>query len=130
MKYLGRDYGTRRIGVAVSDDSGSIAFAHSVLENNNDFFSSLINICKKEKVEAIVLGESKDFSGKENVIMPAVHELEKKLEEKLGLPVFLEPEFMTSQEARHIQGENEMHDASAAALILKSYLDKRNDNNR
>jgi putative Holliday junction resolvase len=125
MKYLGIDYGTKRIGIAVSDDSGRLAFAHTVLENRGDTVNLVTEICKKERIEAIVLGESKDFSGKENTIMTAVRKLKKNLEEKLKLPVYFEPEFMTSLEAKHIQGENEMHDASAAALILKSYLDKQ-----
>ena len=47
----------------------------------------------------------------------------KSLETELRIPVYMHPEFMTSQEAERIQGKNSMHDASAAALILKSYLD-------
>ena len=43
-----------------------------------------------------------------------------------GLIVFLEPEFMTSVAAERFQGKNDMHDASAAALILQSFLDKQN----
>ena len=42
--------------------------------------------------------------------------------EKEGFTVFLEPEFMTSANAERFQGKNEMLDASAAALILQSFL--------
>jgi RNase H-fold protein (predicted Holliday junction resolvase) len=38
--------------------------------------------------------------------------------------VRLEPEFLTSVQAEKITGKNDMHDASAAAIILQSYLDK------
>ena len=40
------------------------------------------------------------------------------------LEIFFEPEFMTSAQAEQIQGKNDMHDASAATIILQSYLDK------
>jgi len=45
--------------------------------------------------------------------------------EKNNLTVRLEPEFLTSAEAERVQGKNDKIDASAAALILKSYLDKK-----
>ena len=48
---------------------------------------------------------------------------------KLGLSVHLHPEFLTSAEAERLQGKNHMHDASAAALILKSYLETKNNKN-
>jgi RNase H-fold protein (predicted Holliday junction resolvase) len=48
----------------------------------------------------------------------------KKQLETIGFQVVFEPEFMTSVQASQITGENEMSDASAAALILQSYLDK------
>ena len=53
----------------------------------------------------------------------------KKLEDSLGLPIHMYPEFLTSQEAERLQGKNDMHDASAAALILKSYLDLKSNKN-
>ena len=124
MKYLGIDYGSKRVGIALSDDTGTLAFAKAVFENNSELVSRIESICKNEKVESIILGESKDFSGKENSIMSAVHALKKTLEEKLKLPIHLEPEFLTSAEAERLQGKNEMLDASAAAIILKSYLEK------
>ena len=87
--------------------------------------SKFKEICKKEGVAKIVMGESLDYQGKPNVIMPAIYKLAKSLKEETGLPVEFEKEFMTSAEAAHLQGKSDMLDASAAALILKSYLDKR-----
>ena len=49
------------------------------------------------------------------------------LKSRLNLPVHMHPEFLTSQEAERLQGKNDMHDASAAAIILKSYLDLKNN---
>jgi len=124
MKYLGIDYGEKNVGIAVSDDSGSLAFAKTILNNNKQLLESVLKICDEEKVDVIVMGDSFDFSGQPNNIMKGVLKFKKDLE-KNDLIVYLEPEFLTSAEAERIQGKNDKIDASAAALILKSYLDKK-----
>ena len=124
MKYLGIDYGEKNVGIAVSDDSGSLAFAKTILNNNKQLLESVLKICDEEKVDVIVMGDSFDFSGQPNNIMEDVLKFKKDLE-KNDLIVYLEPEFLTSAEAERIQGKNDKIDASAAALILKSYLDKK-----
>lgn len=123
MRYLGIDYGSKRIGVAVSDPSKTFATPLSVLRNSSDLLPELGRICKDHDIEAVVVGESKDFSLRDNYIMKEIRPFVESLKNSLKLPVYLYPEFMTSSEAEHIQGRNEMHDASAAALILKHYLD-------
>lgn len=129
MKLLGIDYGAKRVGIAISDDGGSIAFAKAVLRTGPDLIKNLSEICQKEKVEGVVMGESKNFAQEENAIMKDVYLLKSEIEEKLKLPVHLEPELMTSMEAQHIQGQNDMNDASAAAIILQSYINRKaNDN--
>ena len=125
MRYLGIDYGAKRVGLAISDDSESFAFPLKVLENSKDLIYDISYICKENKIGEIVLGESKDFSQKENEIMKKIKPFAKSLEDELNIPVYLHPEFMTSLEAEQIQGKNKMRDASAAALILKSYLDTK-----
>jgi RNase H-fold protein (predicted Holliday junction resolvase) len=70
-----------------------------------------------------VVGESKDFGGRENKILVDIHVLVRQLE-GLGLKVVLEPEFSSSVEANRFQGKNDLHDASAAAIILQRFLDK------
>lgn len=125
MRYLGIDFGGKRIGIAVSDDNGGIAFPLSVIQNDKNLLENISKIIKKEKIEAIILGESKNFQNESNPIMVEIEEFKKNLEEKLKIKVFYEPEFLTSQQAKKIQGENQMHDASAAAIILQSYLDRK-----
>lgn len=127
MKYLGIDYGEKNVGVAVSDDSGSLAFAKTVLKNDKQLLENVLKICEEEKIGMIIMGESFDFSGEPNVIMKDILKFEKELKES-DLLVFLEPEFLTSAEAERLQGKSAKIDASAAALILKSYLDKQSLN--
>ena len=129
MKYLGIDYGEKRVGLAVSDVSESFAMPLSVISDfvvMDDVIDEIVEICREENIDEIIVGESRDFSQKENKIMNEIKPFVKELKEKSNLPVHFHPEFLTSAEAERIQGKNRMHDASAAALILKSYLDTKN----
>lgn len=124
MRLLGIDYGTKRVGVALSDESGRFAFPYQVLENTKRLAEEIEAICVKEKVTRIVLGESRDYKQQPNPIMKEILKLRDELASRIGLAVELEPEFLTSAEAERLQGKNDMLDASAAALILKSYIDR------
>ncbi|MDD5318722.1 MAG: Holliday junction resolvase RuvX [Candidatus Pacebacteria bacterium] len=126
-KLMGIDFGTKRVGVALSDETSQYAFPHAVIENigMTRVVDEIVKICQAENVSQIVLGESRGFDGKENDIMKKVHKFKSELQSKLSVPIVLEPEFMTSAEAGRLQGSrSDLLDASAAALILKSYIDK------
>jgi|SRR6185503_12499141 len=124
MKYLGIDCGTKRIGIAVSDDTGSIAFPVTTLQAHTSVIEEIISLAEDNKVQTIVLGESYNFQGEKNPIMEQIKKLGNDLEAK-GYVIAYEQEFMTSVQARR-EGETakEHIDASAAALILQSYLDR------
>ena len=126
MKYLGIDYGTKRIGVALSDDGGTMAFPYQVFANTPKLIDELETIIKKHGVAGVVVGESLDYSGKPNPIMEEIKAFAGDLKTKTGVAVQYEPEFLTSAQARHIQGDSHTLDASAAAIILQSFLDKKN----
>lgn len=123
MKILGIDYGTKRIGIALSDDDGQMAFPHTVIENDNKILDNFSEIIEKNNVQAIVIGESKNYKMEDNLIMEDIINLKKVLEKEFDLEVDLQPEVLTSVQAESIQGKNKMIDASAASIILQSYLD-------
>ena len=123
MKYLGIDYGTKRIGLAVSDENAEFAFPLAVLQNSESSAEEIARICREKGVSAIVVGDSENFQMQKNEIMKEVAPFVEILREKSGLPVVLHPEFLTSAEAERLQGKNDMLDASAAAIILKSFLE-------
>lgn len=125
MRSLGIDFGMKRIGVAISDEAGEFALPFSVLPNDEKLLVSIANICRKKNIKVIVLGESKNFAGENNPVMEKIYLFKKELEKTTGLLINLEPEFLTSAEAERLQGKNAKLDASAAALILKSFLDKK-----
>lgn len=121
---LGIDYGGKRVGIALSDESRTIAVPHAVLPNDRNLFRDIKEFCLGHDVGEIVMGESRDFKGNPNAIMEHITRFKAELERDLHLPVHLEPEFMTSEQAKRAAGEHPLLDASAAALILQSFLDK------
>ncbi len=125
MKFLGIDYGTKRIGLAVSDENGRLAFPKEVVKNNGELFRKIERIIYTEKVSEVVVGESLDFAGLPNLLMKEIDFFVASLEKKFKIAVHLEKEFLTSVEARRY-GQGDQVDASAAALILQRYLDKKN----
>jgi putative Holliday junction resolvase len=127
MKTLGIDFGTKKMGLAISDEDGRIAFPRSVLKNVIGILPAIKELIQKEKIETIVLGESLDYSGKPNLIMEKIHVFKELLEKETGLPIIFESEFLSSKQARNIHDSGELNDASAAAIILQSYLDKQNN---
>lgn len=121
-RYMGIDFGSKRVGIALSDESATIAVPKATLPNDRFLFTEVQNLCKGHDVSAIVLGESIDFKGKPNSIMKDILLFKSELERDLQLPVHLEPEFMTSHQAAREQGNHALLDASSAAIILQSFL--------
>ena len=128
-KIIGIDYGSVRVGVAISDQNRQFAMPFSVISNDSDLVSKIDKIAVDNEVKEIVMGESLDFKGKPNMIFLDSVDLKEKLEAK-GYAVYFEPEFMTSVQAERFQGKTALTDASAAALILQSYLDKNYKTNQ
>ena len=127
-RILGIDYGTKRVGVAVSDLAREFALPLTVVANAHDLLAEIIKIATDNEVGEIVLGESRDFKGKPNPIFQDVEKFKKQLEVN-NYVVYWELEFMTSIQAERLQGKHDKIDASAAALILQAYLDReRNEN--
>ena len=124
MRHIGIDYGTKRIGLALSDEEGNIAFPHSVIAGDRRAVSVISELCAKEQVGKIVIGRPLMLSGEENPIAGDVEKFSDGLARATGLAVELEDERYTTQEALRVQGRTCATDASAAALILKSYLDR------
>jgi len=121
------DYGKKRVGVALSDESRAFALPQKVLPNDASLLGALKEIIQTNDVDTVVVGESKNYSGEDNLIMKDIRQFKKNIEKETGLAAVFEPEFLTSAEASHIQGKTGMLDASAAALILQSYI-RRQEN--
>lgn len=125
MKYLGIDYGTKRTGIAFSDEEGLLAYPHGVLLTSPALAKEVAALARKEEAGTIVIGDSRDFNGRENPVMKHVRKFAAVLTKEIAAPIVYEPEVFTSQEAdRTPDGRDELRDARAAAIMLQSYLDR------
>lgn len=122
MRKMGIDYGSKNVGIAFTDEGGLLAFPHGVLPNNAQLQQTIENLIADKGVSEIVIGHSLDRDGKPNAIHSKVEELMTDLTLSLGIPIHLQPEQYTTQEAIRLQGKNDQVDASAAAIILNSYI--------
>ncbi len=133
MRYLGIDYGSKKIGLALSDELGMMGFPYAIVPNTPRLIDELCALIARENVGAVVLGDSRTLAGTANTIAHEARALGEQLGERSGTPVFYESEVFTSVEARR-PPEKEMKsrrakqrsavDDSAAALILTSYLSR------
>jgi putative holliday junction resolvase len=146
LRFMGIDYGTKRIGVAISDESRVLAFPKEIILNDSNTFKKIGDIIKNERVGEIVIGESVDFSGKLNVLSGRIEVFILELKERFKLPAHKQKEFLTSVEARRYKNSGKQvrksnaysklkqiksgrADAAAAALILQRYLDRMSRQN-
>lgn len=128
MRHLGIDYGTKCIGLALSDDDGKMGFPHTVLSNTPALLDELTKIIEDEGVRVVVFGESKDLDGSDNVLQEEIRTFADRLGGNTDVTVAFEPEYYTTRQAKDakkLQGKgSERADAVAAAIILTSYLEK------
>lgn len=122
MRLMGIDFGTKKVGVAFTDESGAMAFPHGVVPNSSKLLDVLTGLIDEKGVTEIVIGHSLGKDGKANVVQAGIDALVLDLTLQTGLPVHLVPEQYTTQAALRIQGRNDQTDASAAALILDNFI--------
>lgn len=138
MKILGVDFGTKRIGVALSDYGGSLAFPESILPNDKSTIEELRKLIEKYLVKEIVVGLPTTGIEEDTTATEGAKNFAKKLEEEFNLPVFMMDERFSShniftdkvgKESMHARKQKMVRpidiDAQAAALILQRYLDSR-----
>lgn len=135
VRLLGLDIGTRRIGVAVSDELGLTAQPVLTLErkrNRRDDLRSLGRLARKFNVAGIVVGNPVRLSGEESAQTIKTQTLANELGKLTGLPIHLWDERLTTHEAHQIlyqagharQEHRRVVDQVAATLILQSFLDE------
>jgi len=136
MRYLGLDLGTKTLGVAVSDITGTIATSLTILRHEDDheyLIEELKKIIDEKKVETIVLGLPKNMNNTIGERGEMVLSFKEKLESSISLPVILEDERLTTKLAENIlitadvsrKKRKKVIDKMAANIILQSYLDRR-----
>ena len=136
LRYLGLDIGSRRIGVAVSDELGLTAQPLLTLErrsNRREDLRSLARLCRRFGVAAIVVGNPLHLSGELSPQAARTQAFAAALGELTGLPIQLWDERLTTREAHQIlyeagherQKHRKVVDQVAATLILQEFLDEK-----
>lgn len=123
MKYLGLDYGTKRVGVALSDTGGIVAFPKTVLANDDMLVRAIAELAAAEEIGAVVIGEPKTLEGHDNPLVVEVERFIELLAQKLEVPIHREREAFSSVEAGRFAPKGQKHDDAAAAIILQRFLD-------
>lgn len=127
MRYMGIDYGKKRVGIAVSDENGRMAFPKTTIFNTGVavVVKKIVTLCKQEHVERVVVGLPFNLDGTETEQTILTRKFARALEKSLPYPVEFEDEMLTSRVARGSGMKGGHVDAAAAALMLQSYLDKK-----
>ena len=125
MRYIGIDYGARRIGWATADGETRIAVPRGVIlrENDSQAIGEIAAVLKSESIEGIIIGVPLGHDGRETDESREVRAFADKLKEKINVPIEFENEMFTTRMAAHEGVKKENADASSAAIILQSYLD-------
>jgi putative Holliday junction resolvase len=135
-RILAIDYGSRRVGVAISDPMNIVARGLPTLENNRELFKQLQKIVFDHDVAKIVVGMPFNLRGEKGFKAKEVDEFIEKLRAEIGIPVTTWDERFTSKIAQGVireLGTKKMKrrtkgavDKMASVLLLQSYLDSLN----
>ncbi len=134
-RVLGIDYGTVRVGLAISDPTGIIAqpVQYVPAENRKQCLARIAEICRERDVVEIVLGLPRNMDGSEGKASGDVRKFGSRLEAGTGVKLSYFDERLTTKAVERILIEGdvsrakrrEKRDSMAAALILQNYLDAK-----
>lgn len=123
MKILGIDYGEKRIGLAISDES--LTFARELkIFSPKVFWMKIGQLIAEEEIGKVVLGWPINMAGKETKKTQEVKGFKQELENNFGVEVDIMDERLTSVMAKHLPGGKKNIDSLAAQILLQNYLDK------
>ncbi len=133
MRYLGIDFGTKRLGVAISDETGTIAGKYGTIDSKglkNDL-ERLKSIIEKEGIQKVVVGYPRNMDGSSGATAQKVEAFVSGLESLVDIPVETWDERLSSISAEKllIKGDvrrkkrRKVIDQVAAVIILQNYLD-------
>lgn len=133
MRFLGIDYGTRRIGLAYGDELGIATPLPALVDAEPARrWLTLGELVRQRRITDLVLGYPLNMDGTAGFKAREVDAFAKRLRGDLGLPVHLVDERLTSHVAEAGMNQKELReiraqgiiDSRAAALILQDYLDQ------
>jgi len=137
-RIMGLDYGSKTIGVAISDSLGLTAQPFETIERDkeNKLRRSLARIAKiveENNIKEIVVGLPINMNGKSNERVAFTMEFVEKLKKRVDVPIVMQDERLTTVEADEILDESgvkkenrkQFIDMVAAGIILREYMEKK-----
>ena len=85
MKYLGIDYGSKKVGFSSSDEDGRLAFPLMIAPNDKSLLKDTLELIREMKIATVVIGESVDQKGKPNPIAKEARAFAKQIEDTVYL---------------------------------------------
>lgn len=128
MKHLAIDFGTKKCGLALSDDRGVLAVPLAIVKTEN-LDEEVLKILENPLFKKVVIGESVNAKGEHNKVWEQTLKMVERLKGKTEIEFVFEKEFFTSKHARVVDEEGAVDDR-AAALTLQRYLDKQNQKDK
>ena len=134
MRFLGIDYGTKRVGLATGDELGIASPIPAVLSSDPAAqVGAIAEVIRVRRINELVIGLPLNMDGSKGPSAQAAEAFAARLHAKLGVPVHFVDERLTSSSAeesiapKHRRGlrDSGLVDSRAAALILQDYLDQR-----
>ena len=135
MSILAIDHGEKRIGIALSDPTGTIASPLTVIKHVSRLMDAaqVANLASEHGAELIVIGQSFDEEGNPNLAGRRAARFAEALKEQTQIPVVLWDESFSTQDAQAARIELGVsrkrraghHDAFAAVMILQSYIESK-----
>jgi putative Holliday junction resolvase len=124
MKVLGIDYGSKRVGLALSDESGAFAFPLETVPQK-DALARIKALIAERGIGEMAMGDTRSYGDAENPVTAEAEAFAQMLRSETELSLTLVFEAGSSMEStRYTEGKGH-DDASAAAIILQRHLDAR-----
>lgn len=130
MKYLGIDFGLRKIGLATGDDVTGLAFALGNIDGGVNAIATILDRAKSEGVDALVIGLPIPDAHQKETQLELTKKFVQNVQNATSLPVYVVDEQFTSALARTVQKESHSEmpeDAIAATILLQAFLDGDRD---
>ncbi|MDA0208089.1 MAG: Holliday junction resolvase RuvX [bacterium] len=128
MRYLGVDFGEKKVGLALGDNETKLATPLEVIPGGDDLAKRIIDLVREEGIDELVIGvpgEAGDFHDDSQA--KRVRGFIEELKGMSNMPIHTVDEQFTTAESRRLveeYGATAPEDALAAMLILQSYLDE------
>ncbi len=123
MRVAGIDYGTKRIGIALSDESQTLAREFAIY-SPKEFWQNIKNLIEEQAIERIILGLPLNMDGGITEKTQEVQAFNDELQERVTVPIEFMDERLSSVMAGNLPGGRQNVDSLAAQIILQNYLDK------